>query len=155
MLLTLHIILMLLVMPWEPTPLSRKPCSWGLLLGLLGALFFLHYNFFYRMDTQKKDTDVKRVLPLTTSQDPYSWVWIKERIIVREWAHTWKGKWSGPRPGAELIWIVPDSMASLTSIALSKSLVNTQPCNYKNMRSALPVNESVNAGPCGILLARK
>lgn len=50
---------------------------------------------------------------------------------------TWKGKWSGPRAGAEFIWTVPVSIASLIRIALLMSFVKTQPWNRSCTNSQL------------------
>lgn len=100
-LLILVIMLMLFVIPCEPIPLSFKPCRYSI------------------------------------SQGP-SQINGKDDILFQfqgninlwgvEFLFTWNGKWSGPRAGAELIWTVPVSMASLIKIALLMSFVKTQPC---------------------------
>mmetsp|Transcript_23266 Transcript_23266/g.65328 ORF Transcript_23266/g.65328 Transcript_23266/m.65328 type:complete len:256 (+) Transcript_23266:88-855(+) len=74
----------------------------------------------------------------------------------------WKGKWSGPRAGALLICTVPVSIASLSRIALSMSLVKTQPCKAYLLAlqcatpsSALPTRTMGTTGPKGSSHARR
>ena len=59
-------------------------------------------------------------------------------------ASTWKGKWSGPRAGAELIWTVPVSIASLIRIALLISLVKTHPWNRSCTHNQLKMLDNGN-----------
>ena len=59
-------------------------------------------------------------------------------------ASTWKGKWSGPRAGAELIWTVPVSIASLIRIALLISLVKTHPWNRSCTHNQLKTLDNGN-----------
>lgn len=56
----------------------------------------------------------------------------------------WKGKWSGPRAGAELICTVPVSMASEMATAALMSRVNTQPCSAVPVGGVSVVQEAMN-----------
>ena len=62
------------------------------------------------------------------------WIVMLRRLLVIPWdprtlfRKPWKGKWSGPRPGAEWIWTMPVPMASPRAMAASMSRVKTQPC---------------------------
>lgn len=120
MLLILVIMLMLFVIPCDPMPLSLIPWKkkkqinnsisnhklkniWIILLYImLVAAVVLYMLIHFNHIIQ---------------------VWSSEKSF------TWKGKWSGPRAGAELIWTVPVSIASLIIIALLMSFVKTHPCN--------------------------
>lgn len=101
MLFTFVIMFMLLVIPCEPMPLSFRPCNKKPFFFLIFLQGFLPGR------------------PLSVEE---------QGVRNRMRCPTWKGKWSGPRAGAELICTVPVSMASLIMMAFTMSLVKTHPC---------------------------
>lgn len=91
-----------------------------MLCGNKGGMF----SFFFFVKTFEFVSYKKGILQLVLLPTKFLWQLSK----MEDKCFTWKGKWSGPRAGAELIWTVPVSIASLISIALLMSLVKTHPC---------------------------
>lgn len=122
------------MIPCDPIPLSRRPCKeftnthMNLMIDCLSNLSNRPY-LSYKWEMEE-----------SMSVCFQSEIW--HNFHSNEWAkrdgrHTWKGKWSGPRAGAPLIWIVPDSMASLIMMALLISLVKMQPWDPHTQKTIL------------------